>query len=66
MHQGELFADHQQDPRNEALMQVINSIHQGQIGRSTSRSVAGRRKKVWMMKREHLSPRINEIPTVKA
>ncbi|WP_368219656.1 hypothetical protein [Aeromonas sp. R7-2] len=43
-------------------MQVINSIHQGQIGRSTSRSVAGRRKKVWMMKREHLSPRINDAP----
>ena len=33
MHQGDLFADWQQDPRSEALMKVIDQINQGRLGK---------------------------------
>lgn len=67
MQQGDLFADVQQDPRSEALMQVIDKINQGRMGKIYF-AARGRDTKEWMMKREQLSPRyttcISEIPTV--
>ena len=33
MHQGDLFADRQQDTRSEALMKVIDQINQGRLGK---------------------------------
>ncbi|WP_323964231.1 DUF4113 domain-containing protein [Aeromonas hydrophila] len=69
MHQGDLFADQQQDPRSEALMKVIDQINQGRLGRLYF-AARGRDSREWMMKREQLSPRyttcISELPTVKA
>ncbi|MCX4045664.1 MULTISPECIES: translesion error-prone DNA polymerase V subunit UmuC [Aeromonas] len=67
--QGDLFANHQQEPRSEALMQVIDKINQGRLGKVYF-GARGSHTREWMMKREQLSPRyttsINEIPAVKA
>ncbi|MNZ02852.1 DNA polymerase IV [compost metagenome] len=69
MHQRDLFADRQQDPRSEALMKVIDQINQGRWGKVYF-AARGRDTTEWMMKREQLSPRyttcINELPAVKA
>ena len=69
MHQGDLFADRQQDPRSEALMKVIDQINQGRLGKVYF-AARGRDTSEWMMKREQLSPRyttcISELPAVKA
>ncbi|HAU4930566.1 translesion error-prone DNA polymerase V subunit UmuC [Aeromonas hydrophila] len=65
MQQGDLFAGDQQAPRSEALMQVIDKINRGRLGKVYF-AARGRDTKEWMMKREQLSPRyttrINEIP----
>ena len=69
MQQGDLFADQQQTPRSEALMQVIDKINQGRLGKVYF-AARGRDTKEWMMKREQLSPRyttcISEIPVAKS
>ncbi len=69
MHQGDLFADRQQDPRSEALMKVIDQINQGKLGKVYF-AARGRDASEWMMKREQLSPRyttcISDLPAVKA
>lgn len=69
MHQGDLFADRQQDPRSEALLKVIDQINQGRLWKVYF-AARGRDTSEWMMKREQLSPRyttcINELPAVKA
>jgi len=69
MHQGDLFAAQQQDPRSDALMKVIDQINQGRLGKVYF-AARGRDISEWMMKREQLSPRyttcLNEIPAVKA
>ncbi len=69
MHQGDLFADRQQDPHSEALMKVIDKINQGRLGKVYF-AARGRDASDWMMKREQLSPHyttsINELPVVKA
>ncbi|MGE6233053.1 translesion error-prone DNA polymerase V subunit UmuC [Aeromonas media] len=66
--QGDLFADVQQNPRSDALMQVIDKINQGHLGKVYF-AAKGRDAKEWMMKREQLSPRyttcISELPKVK-
>lgn len=68
MHQGDLFADQQQDPRGEALMKVIDQINQGRWGKVYF-AARGRDTTVWMMKREQLSPRyttaLAELPVAK-
>ncbi|WP_421254701.1 translesion error-prone DNA polymerase V subunit UmuC [Aeromonas sp. 600282] len=68
MHQGDLFADQQQDPRSDALMKVIDQINQGRLGKVYF-AARSRDTREWMMKREKLSPRyttcINELPAVK-
>ncbi|MNJ72905.1 DNA polymerase V subunit UmuC [compost metagenome] len=67
MHQGDLFADRQQDPRREALMKVIDQINQGRLGKVYF-AAQGRDTCEWMMKRERFSPRyttnIQDIPAV--
>lgn len=67
--QGDLFAAEQQGPRSEALMQVIDRINQGRLGKVYF-AARGQDTKEWMMKRDQLSPRyttsINEIPVVRA
>ncbi|TNH91128.1 protein UmuC [Aeromonas hydrophila] len=67
--QGDLFADQQQDPRGEALMQVMDKINQGRLGKVYF-AARGRDTREWMMKREQLSPRyttcISELPAAKA
>ncbi|MFM4770136.1 DUF4113 domain-containing protein, partial [Aeromonas veronii] len=69
MQQGGLFGSEQQDPRSDALMQVIDRINQGRLGKVYFAS-RGRDTSEWMMKREQLSPRyttsIKGIPVVKA
>ncbi|SIR16573.1 translesion error-prone DNA polymerase V subunit UmuC [Aeromonas hydrophila] len=69
MQQGDLFAGDQQAPRSEALMQVIDKINRGRLGKVYF-AARGRDTKEWMMKREQLSPRyttcFNELPAVKA
>ncbi len=69
MQQGDLFAAEQQSPRSEALMQVIDKINQGRLGKVYF-AARGRDTREWMMKREQLSPRyttcISELPEVKA
>ncbi|MGE6284743.1 DUF4113 domain-containing protein [Aeromonas media] len=69
MHQGDLFADRQQDPRSEALMQVIDKINRGRLGKVYF-AARGRDTTEWMMKREQLSPRyttcIMELPSARA
>ncbi|MFH7524061.1 translesion error-prone DNA polymerase V subunit UmuC [Aeromonas sp. A5] len=68
LHQGDLFADEQQDPRSDALMQVIDRINQGRMGRVYF-AARGSDTREWMMKREQLSPRyttsINDLPAAK-
>ncbi|MNY02051.1 DNA polymerase V subunit UmuC [compost metagenome] len=65
MQQGDLFAPEQQSPRSEALMQVIDKINQGRLGKVYF-AARGIDRSEWMMKREQLSPRyttcISEIP----
>ncbi|SIP88239.1 translesion error-prone DNA polymerase V subunit UmuC [Aeromonas hydrophila] len=69
MQQGDLFAGDQQVPRSEALMQVIDKINRGRLGKVYF-AARGQNTKEWMMKREQLSPRyttcFNELPAVKA
>ncbi|MGY6037790.1 translesion error-prone DNA polymerase V subunit UmuC [Aeromonas sp. AE23HZ002T15] len=69
MQQGDLFTDQQQTPRSEALMQVIDKINQGRLGKVYF-AARGRDTQEWMMKREQLSPRytttLGELPIVKA
>ncbi len=69
MQQGDLFAAEQQSPRSEALMQVIDKINQGRLGKVYF-AARGRDTREWMMKREQLSPRyttaLGELPVVKA
>ncbi|MDX7778310.1 translesion error-prone DNA polymerase V subunit UmuC [Aeromonas hydrophila] len=69
MQQGDLFAGDQQAPRSEALMQVIDKINRGRLGKVYF-AARGRDTREWMMKREQLSPRyttcFNELPAVKA
>ena len=69
MQQGDLFAAQQQSPRSEALMQVIDKINQGRLGRVYF-AARGRDTREWMMKREQLSPRyttaLGELPIVRA
>ncbi|OCA59856.1 protein UmuC [Aeromonas piscicola] len=69
MQQGDLFTDQQQTLRSEALMQVIDKINQGRLGKVYF-AARGRDTKEWMMKREQLSPRyttcISEIPVAKS
>lgn len=68
LHQGDLFAEEQQDPRSDALMQVIDRINQGRMGKVYF-AARGSDTREWMMKREQLSPRyttsINELPAAK-
>ncbi|MCX9133909.1 DUF4113 domain-containing protein [Aeromonas veronii] len=68
MQQGDLFAAQQQSPRSEALMQVIDKINQGRLGKVFF-ATRGRDTREWMMKREQLSPRyttaLDELPVVK-
>ncbi|WP_421221801.1 translesion error-prone DNA polymerase V subunit UmuC [Aeromonas enteropelogenes] len=69
LHQGDLFAEEQQDPRSDALMQVIDRINQGRMGKVFF-ATRGRDTREWMMKREQLSPRyttsVKDLPTVKS
>ncbi|MGU5694964.1 translesion error-prone DNA polymerase V subunit UmuC [Aeromonas veronii] len=65
--QGDLFANHQQEPRSEALMLVIDKINQGRLGKVYF-GARGSDASEWMMKRGHLSPRyttvLAELPVV--
>ncbi|WP_185423401.1 DUF4113 domain-containing protein [Aeromonas hydrophila] len=69
MQQGDLFAGEQQDPRSAKLMQVIDKINQGRLGKVYF-AARGIDRSEWMMKREQLSPRyttcLNDLPEVKA
>ncbi|MGL5841823.1 MAG: translesion error-prone DNA polymerase V subunit UmuC [Aeromonas hydrophila] len=69
MQQSDLFAAEQQSPRSEALMQVIDKINQGRLGKVYF-AARGRDTREWMMKQEQLSPRyttyLSDIPEVKA
>ncbi|MFM4938163.1 translesion error-prone DNA polymerase V subunit UmuC [Aeromonas enteropelogenes] len=69
LHQGDLFAEEQQDPRSDALMQVIDRINQGRMGKVYF-AARGSDTREWMMKREQLSPRYttepSELPVVKS
>ncbi|WP_368151589.1 DUF4113 domain-containing protein [Aeromonas sp. R2-4] len=56
MQQGDLFAAQQQYPRSEALMQVIDKINQGRLGKVYF-AARGRAPREWMMKQEQLIPR---------
>lgn len=68
MQQGNLFAAEQQSPRSEALMQVIDKINHGRLGKIYF-AARGRDSREGMMKRESLSPRyttaLGELPIVK-
>ena len=67
--QGDLFACDQQAQRSEALMQVIDKINRGRLGKVYF-AASGLDTREWMMKREQLSPSyttcLNDIPAVKA
>ncbi|KFN19079.1 translesion error-prone DNA polymerase V subunit UmuC [Aeromonas bestiarum] len=67
--QGDLFINEQQDHRSDALMQVIDRINQGRMGKIYF-AARGRDNREWMMKREKLSPRyttcLSELPAAKA
>ncbi|MEN9531955.1 MAG: hypothetical protein RIQ83_1179 [Pseudomonadota bacterium] len=69
MQQGDLFAGEQQAPHSEALMQVIDKINHGKLGKVYFGARGGNTKE-WMMKREQISPRyttcFSELPAVKA
>lgn len=66
--QGDLFAGEQQTPRSQALMQVIDKINQGRLGKVYF-AARGQENREWIMKREQLSPRyttsLHELPIVK-
>lgn len=68
MQQGDQFAAQQQSPRSEALMQVIDKINRGRLGKVYF-ATRGRDTREWMMKREQLSPRytteLGELPVAK-
>lgn len=68
MQQCDLFAAQQQFPRSEALMQVIDKINQGRLGKVYF-AARGRDTREWMMKQEQLSSRyttaLGELPVVK-
>lgn len=65
MQQGDLFACDQQAPRSEELMQVIDKINRGRLGKVYF-AARGRDTREWTMKREQLSPRyttsIDDLP----
>lgn len=65
--QGDLFTNHLQEPHSEALMQVIDKINQGRLGKVYF-GAKGSDNTEWMMKREQLSPRyttvLTELPVV--
>lgn len=67
MQQGDLFASEQQAPHSEALMQVIDKINRGRLGKVYFGARGGNTKE-WMMKREQISPRyttcFSELPAV--
>ena len=69
LYAGDLFASEQQAPRSEALMQVIDKINQGRLGKVYF-AARGVDRREWMMKREQLSPRyttaLDELLVVKA
>ncbi|MDY7800772.1 DinB/UmuC family translesion DNA polymerase, partial [Aeromonas caviae] len=66
--QGDLFDHHQHKPRSQDLMQMIDRINQGRLGKIHFGS-CGRDNSDWMMKREKLSPRyttaLDELPIAK-
>lgn len=67
MQQGDLFAGKPQTQRSEALMQIIDKINQGRLGKVYF-AARGRDTQEWMMKREQLSPHttaLGELPVVK-
>ncbi|MFR9719072.1 translesion error-prone DNA polymerase V subunit UmuC [Aeromonas diversa] len=68
MQQGDLFAGDQQAPRSLALMQVIDKINRGRLGKVYF-AARGQDTREWMMKREQLSPRytteLTELPIAK-
>jgi hypothetical protein len=68
LQQGDLFVAQPQSPRSEALMQVIDKINQGRLGKVYF-AARGQDTREWMMKREQLSPRyttaLGELPVVK-
>ncbi len=68
MQQGDLFAGELQAPRSEALMQVIDRINRGGLGRVYF-AARGRNTREWMMKQEKLSPRyttaLDDLPKIK-
>ncbi|WP_421322538.1 DUF4113 domain-containing protein [Aeromonas veronii] len=53
--QGDLFSAQLQSPLSEALMQVIDKINLGRLGKVYF-AARGRDTREWMMKREQLSP----------
>lgn len=68
MHQWDLFTNDLQSPRSEALMQVIDQINQGRLGKVYF-AARGRDPRELTMKREQLSPRytteLGELPVVR-
>ncbi|MDM5067288.1 DUF4113 domain-containing protein [Aeromonas salmonicida] len=69
MQQGDLFAGEQPAPHSEVLMQVIDKINRGSLGKVYFGARGGSTRE-WMMKREQISPRyttcFSELPAVKA
>lgn len=67
MHQRDLFTNDLQSPGSEALMQVIDQINQGRLGKVYF-AARGRDPRELTMKREQLSPRytteLGELPVV--
>jgi DNA polymerase V len=65
---GDLFFCEQKIQCSEALIQVIDKINQGWLGKVYF-AACGRDSKEWMMKREQLSPRyttaLGELTVVK-
>lgn len=61
--QGDLFTNEQQEPRSNALMQVIDKINQEGMGK-VDFGTSGRNTSEWMMKLDKLNHSITEIPTV--
>ncbi|UOR20339.1 DUF4113 domain-containing protein [Aeromonas veronii] len=66
--QGDLFDHHQHKPRSQDLMQMIDRINQGRLGKIHFGS-CGRDNSDWIMRREKLSPRyttaLDELPIAK-
>ncbi len=67
MHQGDLFTNDLQSTRSEALMQVIDQINQGRLGKVYF-AARGRDPRELTMKREQLGPHytteLGELPVV--